>query len=75
MAEKAGYASFDSHRYGDNEDTTIADISVFTAATQNNTGSLTSSDRMAKYNRLLLIEAELGRGATFAGRAAIRSSR
>jgi enolase len=75
MAEKAGYASVVSHRSGETEDTTIADLSVCSAATQIKTGSLSRSDRMAKYNRLLLIEAELGRGATFAGRAAIRSSR
>jgi enolase len=60
-----------SHRSGETEDTTIADLSVCTAATQIKTGSLCRSDRMAKYNRLLLIEAELGPSARFAGRAAI----
>ena len=75
MAEQAGYASVVSHRSGETEDTTIADLGVCTAATQIKTGSLCRSDRMAKYNRLLLIEAELGSSAPFAGRAAIRSLR
>ena len=73
MAEKASFASVVSHRSGETEDTTIADLSVCTAATQIKTGSLCRSDRMAKYNRLLLIEAELGASARFAGRAAITS--
>jgi enolase len=72
MADQAGYASVVSHRSGETEDTTIADLSVCTAATQIKTGSLCRSDRMAKYNRLLLIEAELGAYARFAGRSAIR---
>jgi enolase len=71
MAEKAGYASVVAHPSGENEDTTIADLSVCSAATQIKTGSLSRSDRMAKYNRLLLIEAALGRGAAFAGREAL----
>ena len=75
MADKAGYSAVVSHRSGETEDTTIADLSVCTAATQIKTGSLCRSDRMAKYNRLLLIEAELGSAAVFAGRDAIRSSR
>ncbi|GJG93821.1 phosphopyruvate hydratase [Cupriavidus pauculus] len=70
MARRAGYASVMSHRSGETEDTTIADLSVCTAATQIKTGSLSRSDRVAKYNRLLYIEAELGCAATFAGRAA-----
>jgi enolase len=74
MADKAGFSSVVSHRSGETEDTTIADLSVCTAATQIKTGSLCRSDRMAKYNRLLLIEAELGQHAAFAGRDAIRSS-
>ena len=73
MAEQAGFTSVVSHRSGETEDTTIADLSVCTAATQIKTGSLCRSDRMAKYNRLLLIEAELGSSARFAGRTAIRS--
>jgi enolase len=75
MAERAGFASVVSHRSGETEDTTIADLSVCTAATQIKTGSLCRSDRMAKYNRLLLIEAELGPSAGFAGRTAIHSLR
>jgi len=75
MAEKAGFASIVSHRSGETEDTTIADLSVCTAATQIKTGSLCRSDRMSKYNRLLLIEAELGASARFAGRAAINQLR
>ena len=71
LAEDAGYASVISHRSGETEDTTIADLSVCTAATQIKTGSLSRSDRVAKYNRLLYIEAELGGAATFAGRAAL----
>ncbi|MDM0050190.1 phosphopyruvate hydratase [Variovorax sp. J22R115] len=75
MADKAGYSAVVSHRSGETEDTTIADLSVCTAAAQIKTGSLCRSDRMAKYNRLLLIEAELGRDAVFAGGAAISSGR
>ncbi|MDM0105368.1 phosphopyruvate hydratase [Variovorax sp. J22R24] len=75
MADKAGYSAVVSHRSGETEDTTIADLSVCTAAAQIKTGSLCRSDRMAKYNRLLLIEAELGRDAVFAGGAAIASGR
>ena len=71
MADRAGYTAVVSHRSGETEDTTIADLSVCTAATQIKTGSLCRSDRMAKYNRLLLIEAELGLDAVFAGRAAL----
>ena len=73
MAEAAGFTSVVSHRSGETEDTTIADLSVCTSATQIKTGSLCRSDRMAKYNRLLLIEAELGSAARFAGRGAIRT--
>ena len=69
MADKAHYASVVSHRSGETEDNTIADIAVATAATQIKTGSLSRSDRMAKYNQLLRIEAELGK-ARYAGRDA-----
>ncbi|HXA93631.1 MAG TPA: phosphopyruvate hydratase [Steroidobacteraceae bacterium] len=69
MAEKAGYASVVSHRSGETEDSTIADIAVATAATQIKTGSLSRSDRVAKYNQLLRIEAELGK-VRYAGRDA-----
>ncbi|MBA2962829.1 MULTISPECIES: phosphopyruvate hydratase [Ramlibacter] len=75
VAAAAGYASVVSHRSGETEDTTIADLSVCTAANQIKTGSLSRSDRIAKYNRLLLIEAELGPDVSFAGSAAIRSQR
>ncbi len=67
MACAAGYTAVVSHRSGETEDTTIADIAVATAATQIKTGSLSRSDRIAKYNRLLRIEAELGERAVFAG--------
>ena len=69
MAERARYASVISHRSGETEDTTIADIAVASAATQIKTGSLSRSDRMAKYNQLLRIEAELGK-VRYAGRDA-----
>ena len=67
MARAAGYTAVVSHRSGETEDTTIADIAVATAATQIKTGSLSRSDRIAKYNRLLRIEAELGDRAVFLG--------
>ncbi|HOX72806.1 MAG: phosphopyruvate hydratase [Dokdonella sp.] len=67
MAEKANYASIISHRSGETEDTTIADLSVSTAATQIKTGSLCRSDRVAKYNQLLRIEEALGAQARYAG--------
>ncbi len=69
MAEGAKYASVVSHRSGETEDSTIADIAAATAATQIKTGSLSRSDRMAKYNQLLRIELELGKVA-YAGRSA-----
>jgi enolase len=69
MADRAHYACIISHRSGETEDTTIADIAVATAATQIKTGSLSRSDRMAKYNQLLRIEAELGT-VRYAGRDA-----
>ena len=70
MATKAGYAAVVSHRSGETEDSTIADIAVGTSATQIKTGSLSRSDRMAKYNQLLRIEEELGARARYAGRDA-----
>jgi len=70
MADKANYAAIVSHRSGETEDTTIADISVATTATQIKTGSLCRSDRVAKYNQLLRIEEALGGAAKYAGRAA-----
>jgi enolase len=70
MADKANYAAIVSHRSGETEDTTIADIAVATTATQIKTGSLCRSDRVAKYNQLLRIEEALGSAAKYAGRAA-----
>jgi enolase len=70
MAAAAGYSAVVSHRSGETEDSTIADIAVATRATQIKTGSLCRSDRTAKYNQLLRIEAELGADASYAGRAA-----
>jgi enolase len=70
MAAEARYAAVISHRSGETEDTTIADIAAATSATQIKTGSMSRSDRIAKYNQLLRIEAELGRLARYAGRGA-----
>ena len=70
IADKANYAAVVSHRSGETEDTTIADIAVATTATQIKTGSLCRSDRVAKYNQLLRIEETLGSSAKYAGRAA-----
>jgi len=69
MAKAAGYTAVISHRSGETEDTTIADLAVATAAGQIKTGSLCRSDRVAKYNRLLRIEAELAGGAPYRGLA------
>lgn len=73
MAKDAGYTAVISHRSGETEDTTIADLAVATAAGQIKTGSLCRSDRVAKYNRLLRIEAELGDRAIYRGRAEFKS--
>ena len=75
IARQAGYASVISHRSGETEDTTIADLAVATAAGQIKTGSASRSDRTAKYNQLLRIEESLGPAARYAGRAAIRQIR
>jgi enolase len=72
MATKAGYSAVVSHRSGETEDATIADIAVATSATQIKTGSMSRSDRIAKYNQLLRIEEQLGEQATYAGRAAFK---
>jgi len=72
MAKQAGYTSVISHRSGETEDTTIADLAVATNARQIKTGSLSRSDRMAKYNQLLRIEEELGDTASYPGRDAFR---
>ena len=73
MADAAHYAAIVSHRSGETEDTTIADIAVATTATQIKTGSLCRSDRVAKYNQLLRIEEQLGAAARYAGRDAFVS--
>ncbi len=72
MAHAAGYTAVVSHRSGETEDTTIADLVVATATGQIKTGSLSRSDRVAKYNQLMRIEDQLGAEADFAGRAAFR---
>lgn len=75
MAKRAGYTSVISHRSGETEDTTIADIAVATNVMQIKTGSLSRSDRMAKYNQLLRIEEELADVANYPGRAAFYNLR
>ncbi|ELS33070.1 MULTISPECIES: phosphopyruvate hydratase [Pseudanabaena] len=74
-ADKSGYRSVISHRSGETEDTTIADLAVATRAGQIKTGSLCRSERVAKYNRLLRIEAELGSQAVYAGAVGLGPSR
>ena len=75
MAKRAGYTAVISHRSGETEDSTIADIAVGTNAGQIKTGSLSRSDRMAKYNQLLRIEEDLGDMAEYPGRAAFYNLR
>jgi len=75
MAKRAGYTSVISHRSGETEDTIIADIAVATNAMQIKTGSLSRSDRLAKYNQLLRIEEDLGDTASYPGRSAFRQLR
>src|SRR5262249_55199443 len=75
MAHKAGYTAVMSHRSGETEDSTIADLAVATNCGQIKTGSLARSDRIAKYNQLLRIEEELGPQAKYAGRAALKALR
>jgi enolase len=75
MASEAGYTSVVSHRSGETEDTFIADLVVATGAGQIKTGSLSRTDRIAKYNQLLRIEEELGAAARYAGRKAFRQDR
>ena len=72
IAHKAGYTAVFSHRSGETEDATIADLAVATNCGQIKTGSLSRSDRLAKYNQLIRIEAELGSAATFAGKSILR---
>ena len=69
MAHKAGYRAVMSHRSGETEDSTIADLAVATNCGQIKTGSLARSDRLAKYNQLMRIEEQLDRAARFAGAA------
>ena len=75
MAYKAGYTAVMSHRSGETEDSTIADLAVATNCGQIKTGSLARSDRTAKYNQLLRIEQQLGAQAKYAGRAALKAWR
>jgi enolase len=75
MAHKAGYTAVMSHRSGETEDSTIADLAVATNCGQIKTGSLARSDRTAKYNQLLRIEQELGAQAKYAGKAALKAGR
>jgi enolase len=75
MAKRAGWTAVISHRSGETEDSTIADIAVGSNAGQIKTGSLSRSDRMAKYNQLLRIEEDLGDVASYPGRAAFYSLR
>jgi enolase len=75
MAKRAGYTAVISHRSGETEDSTIADIAVGTSAGQIKTGSMSRSDRIAKYNQLLRIEEDLGDVATYPGRAAFYNLR
>jgi enolase len=73
MAQRAGYTAVMSHRSGETEDATIADLAVATNCGQIKTGSLARSDRLAKYNQLIRIEEELGSSALYAGRAALKA--
>ena len=73
MAQRAGYTAVMSHRSGETEDSTIADLAVATNCGQIKTGSLARSDRLAKYNQLIRIEEELGAAAAYAGRAVFRA--
>jgi enolase len=75
MAQQAEYATIISHRSGETEDTTIADLAVATAAGQIKTGSASRTDRVAKYNQLLRIEEALGSSARYAGKEAVRRLR
>jgi enolase len=73
MAHRASYTAVMSHRSGETEDATIADLAVATNCGQIKTGSLSRSDRLAKYNQLIRIEEELGTQARYAGRAALKA--
>ena len=73
MAQRAGYTAVMSHRSGETEDSTIADLAVATNCGQIKTGSLSRSDRLAKYNQLIRIEGELGPVATYAGKSILKA--
>ena len=75
MAHRAGYTAVMSHRSGETEDATIADLAVATNCGQIKTGSLSRSDRLAKYNQLIRIEEQLGAQAQFAGKRALKQGR
>jgi enolase len=75
MAQRAGYTAVMSHRSGETEDSTIADLAVATNCGQIKTGSLCRSDRLAKYNQLIRIEGELGDVARYAGRSILKGAR
>ena len=75
MAHRAGYTAVMSHRSGETEDSTIADLAVATNCGQIKTGSLARSDRTAKYNQLIRIEEELGEQARYAGQGALKALR
>ena len=75
LAQANGYTAVMSHRSGETEDSTIADLAVALGCGQIKTGSLARSDRTAKYNQLLRIEEELGEAARYAGRAALKAYR
>jgi enolase len=75
MAQRAAYTCVMSHRSGETEDATIADLAVATNCGQIKTGSMSRSDRLAKYNQLIRIEEELGTQARYAGESAFRPRR
>ena len=75
MAQDAGYAAVMSHRSGETEDATIADLAVATNCGQIKTGSLARSDRVAKYNQLIRIEEELGGKARYAGHSVLKTEK
>ena len=74
MAQNAAFTAVISHRSGETEDATIADLTVATNAGQIKTGSLSRSERLAKYNQLIRIEEELGDSAQYAGRSVLRTA-
>ena len=75
MAKRAGYATIVSHRSGESEDSFIADLSVALNSMQIKTGSMSRTDRIAKYNQLIRIEEQLGKDAKYTGKAGIRCAK